>query len=116
MADVKEQVAATIVKARENLEQALVELERLSPFDPSAVAFAAHALNNYLTVTGGTIELLLSALTAHPDPEIHTWLAGLHHVTTASSSLSFGVEPPCNQKLPNKPHNQQPQFLALKRH
>jgi signal transduction histidine kinase len=82
MADVKEQVAATIVKARENLEQALIELERLSPFDPSAVAFATHALNNYLTVTGGTIELLLSALTAHPDPQIHTWLAGLHHVTT----------------------------------
>jgi signal transduction histidine kinase len=82
MADVKEQVAATLVKARENLEQALSELERLSLFDPSAVAFAAHALNNYLTVTGGTIELLLSALTAHPDPQIHTWLEGLQHVTT----------------------------------
>ena len=57
MADVKGQVAAVIVKARENLEQALSELERLPAFDPSAVAFAAHALNNYLTITGGTIEL-----------------------------------------------------------
>ena len=28
--------------------------------DPSAVAFSAHALNNYLTITGGTIELLQS--------------------------------------------------------
>jgi hypothetical protein len=25
-------------------------------------------------------------------------------------------KPPCHQKLPNKPPNQQPQFLALKRH
>jgi two-component system, sensor histidine kinase LadS len=82
MADGKEQVAAAIVKARENLEQALAELERLPAFDPSTVGFAAHALNNYLTITGGTIELLLSALTAHPDPQIHTWLEGLHHATT----------------------------------
>jgi signal transduction histidine kinase len=78
------------------LEQALSELERLSPLDPSAVAFAAHALNNYLTVTEGTVELLLSALTAHPDPQIHTWLAGLRHVTTlmtqtASQLMSAAV-------------------------
>ena len=82
MEDVKAQVAAAIVQARENLERALSELESLPSFDPSAVAFAAHALNNYLTVTGGTIELLLAALTAHPDPQIHTWLEGLYHVTT----------------------------------
>jgi signal transduction histidine kinase len=82
MADVKGQVAAAIVRARENLEQALSELERLHAFDPGSVAFAAHALNNYLTVTEGTIELLLSSLTAHPDPQIHAWLEGLQHVTT----------------------------------
>jgi signal transduction histidine kinase len=81
MADAKERAAAAIVKARENLEQALSELESLPAFDPSAVAFAAHALNNYLTVTEGTIELLREALSAHPDPEIHTWLEGLQHVT-----------------------------------
>jgi signal transduction histidine kinase len=82
MADVKEQVVVAIIRAQENLEQALSELERLRAFDPSSVAFAAHALNNYLTVTEGTIELLLSSLTAHPDPQIHAWLEGLQHVTT----------------------------------
>ena len=82
MADVKEQVAAAIVRARDNLEQALAELEKLPAFDPSAVAFAAHALNNYLTVTGGTLELLRSSLTAHRDPQIHAWLEGLQRVTT----------------------------------
>ena len=82
MTDVKEHVAAAIVKARENLEQALSDLERLPAFDPSTVAFTAHALNNYLTVTEGTIELLRLTLAAHPDPQIHTWLEGLHHATT----------------------------------
>jgi hypothetical protein len=52
MVDVKGQVAAAIVKARDHLEQALSELGRLSALDPSAVAFSAHALNNYLAVTG----------------------------------------------------------------
>ena len=82
MADRKEHVAVSIIQAREYLEHALAELERLPAFDPSAVAFAAHALNNYLTLTGGTVELLLGALATHPDRQIHAWLDGLHHVTT----------------------------------
>ena len=82
MVDVKGHIAAAIVKARDHLEQALSDLGRLSALDPSAVAFAAHALNNYLAVTGGTVELLLLSLSAHPDPQIHTWLEGLQHVTT----------------------------------
>jgi signal transduction histidine kinase len=81
MADVQGNVTAAIVRARENLEQALSELERLSAFDPSAVAFAAHALNNFLMITEGTLELLRSSLAAHPDPQIHTWLDGLQHAT-----------------------------------
>jgi signal transduction histidine kinase len=82
MGDAKEDVATALVKAREHLEHALAALEQLPALDPSAVAFAAHALNNYLTVTEGTIELLRTALTAYPDPHIPTWLAGLSHVTT----------------------------------
>jgi len=82
MADVKGQISAALIEAREHLEQALSELERLTALDSSAVAFAAHALNNYLTVTEGTIELLQLSLTAHPDPQIHRWLEGLQHITT----------------------------------
>ena len=82
MADRKEHVAASIVQAQGHLERVLAELERLSVLDPSTVAFAAHALNNYLTVTGGTVELLHEALATHPDRQIHTWLDGLHHATT----------------------------------
>ena len=42
---------------------------------------SAHALNNYLTIIGGVAELLQESLAAHPDPQIHTWLAGLQHAT-----------------------------------
>jgi signal transduction histidine kinase len=82
MADVKEEVAAAITRARDNLEQALSELERLPALDMSAITFIAHALNNYLTVTGGTIQLLLMSLAAHPDPQILRGLEVLQHATT----------------------------------
>ena len=77
----KEQATAAILRAQAELEQALCELEKMPAFDPGAVAFSAHALNNYLTVTGGTVELLLGSLVDHPDPQIRNWLEGLGHVT-----------------------------------
>jgi len=77
----KEQVTAAILKAQSELEQALRELEKMPAFDPGVVAFSAHALNNFLSVTAGTVELLLGSLADHPDHQIRTWLEGLGHVT-----------------------------------
>ena len=77
----KEQATAAILRAQGELEQALGELEKMPAFDPRAVAFSAHALNNYLAVTGGTVELLLRSLVDYPDPQIRIWLEGLGHVT-----------------------------------
>ena len=77
----KEQATAAILRAQAELEQALSELEKMPAFDPRAVAFSAHALNNYLAVTGGTVELLLGSLVDYPDPKIRNWLEGLGHVT-----------------------------------
>jgi signal transduction histidine kinase len=76
-----EQVAAAIQRAQAELEQALLELEKIPSFDPGTVAFTAHTLNNYLAVTGGTVQLLLLSLADHPDPQIRVWLQGLGHVT-----------------------------------
>ena len=53
----KEQVTAAILRAQAELEQALGELEKMPAFDPGVVAFSAHALNNYLSVTGATVEV-----------------------------------------------------------
>jgi signal transduction histidine kinase len=81
MSPAKDKVAASIIEARGHLERALAELEHLPSFDPSGTAFAAHALNNFLTVTGGTVELLLDTLQDYPDPQVRIWLEGLRHAT-----------------------------------
>jgi signal transduction histidine kinase len=77
----KEQASAAILRAQADLEQALREIEKIPAYDPGVVGFSAHALNNFLTVTGATVELLLSSLADHPDPQVRKWLEGLSHVT-----------------------------------
>jgi two-component system, sensor histidine kinase and response regulator len=77
----KEQAVASILRAQDELERALRELEKMPAYDPAVVAFSAHALNNYLMVTGGTVELLLWSLVDHPDPQVRIWLEGLGHTT-----------------------------------
>jgi signal transduction histidine kinase len=87
----KEQVAAAIIRARADLEQALSDLEKLPSFDLGSVTFVAHALNNFLTVTGAAIDLLMMSLADHPDSQIHVWLENLQHanglMTRAVSQL-----------------------------
>jgi two-component system sensor histidine kinase/response regulator len=79
--DAKEQIAAAIIRAQTDLDQALSDLEKLPPIDRGSVAFVAHALNNFLTVTEATVEFLMLSLTDHPDPTIHVWLENLKHAT-----------------------------------
>jgi signal transduction histidine kinase len=81
MSEGRERVESSIVRAQAELEEALWELEKLPAFDLSTVTFAAHALHNYLTVSGATIDLLLLSLASHPDPQIRFWLEGLQHAT-----------------------------------
>src|SRR5438094_7912449 len=83
VAETRERVAASIVRARADLEQALADLEHLPVVDARAVAFAAHALGNYLAVTGGTADLLLGSLADHPDRQARLWLEGLSHATNS---------------------------------
>src|SRR5215475_10538307 len=80
-ADEKATLAAAIMSAQARLHDALAALEALPVLDPDAIAFTTHALNNFLTITGGTLELLQEALQAYPDPQIQAWLGGLLHVT-----------------------------------
>jgi len=77
--EAKEIVASAIARAQADLEVAMAELERMPAADAGSVAFAAHALNNYLTVTEGTIELILMRLVDHPDAQIRAWLEGVQH-------------------------------------
>jgi signal transduction histidine kinase len=98
MAEAKERVVSAIARAQADLMEALSELEKLPAFDPSSVAFAAHALNNYLTVTEGAVELILGHLANHPDAQLRVWLEGVQHATnlmtrTVSQLMNASVTP-----------------------
>jgi signal transduction histidine kinase len=79
--DLRQDVAQAIEDAKEDLDKALAELDRIPAFDPEAIAFVAHAMSNYMHVTDAVLSLLKGALADHPDPEVQTWLEGLHHVS-----------------------------------
>jgi signal transduction histidine kinase len=80
--DSRAQIALAIENAKADLDRALFELDRLPAFDASAIGFVAHAMNNYLSVTEATLELLRSALRDHPDRDVATWLEGLGHLAS----------------------------------
>jgi signal transduction histidine kinase len=81
MQETKDQIVSGILRARSELEQVLYEMEKLPAVSESAVHFAAHALNNYLTVAGGTVDLLLLMLAKHPDEQIRIGLEALKQAT-----------------------------------
>lgn len=81
MQEDKNQIVSGILKARAELEQVLYDLEKLPVVSESAIHFSAHALNNFLTVVGGTVELLLLVLAKHPDDQVRTGLEALKHAT-----------------------------------
>src|SRR2546428_12329948 len=91
VAETKERVAASIARARTDLEQALADLEHLPEVDGRAVPFAAHALGNYLAVTGGTPGLLLGGLGDHSDRQVRLWLATATSPARLSADLGTGV-------------------------
>jgi signal transduction histidine kinase len=85
MAEPKELVASAITKAQADLVEALSELEKVPALEAGSVAFAAHALNNYLTITGGTVDLILMHLAGYPDAQVRMWLEGVQHATSLMS-------------------------------
>jgi signal transduction histidine kinase len=78
----REQVAASIQRAQADLEQALADLDKLPAVDGRSTALAAHALSNFLTVSGAVVEGLLLSLRDHPEPQVRIWLEGLRHATS----------------------------------
>ena len=98
----KENVAAAIVAAKADLDEALIELEHLPAFDPGVVGFAAHALSNYLSVADGVVELLALALRGNQDPDVHHWFQVLRETTDRmghTTSQLMNVSVPSGPKL-----------------
>ena len=71
---------ASVETAISHLAVALAELDRMPTGDRSAIGAAAHALNNCVSVGDATVDLLSEALRNHPNPDVGTWLHGLHHL------------------------------------
>ena len=55
-------VAVAIGHAQEHLQEALRALVASPASDPAAIAYAAHALMDYLQVMTGTLDLVVSSL------------------------------------------------------
>ncbi|HWU37933.1 MAG TPA: HAMP domain-containing sensor histidine kinase [Candidatus Acidoferrum sp.] len=97
----KSELLETIVRSRGELDRALAVLEGLPAFDPGTVGYAAHAINNYLTFTLATIELLESALADHPVADVHTWLKALRQ---GASFMDHTVNQLINASATGEPH------------
>jgi signal transduction histidine kinase len=80
ISDLRDDVAQSIENAKADLDKALAELERIPTVEPAALSFVAHAMGNYMNVTGAVLDLLTNALGDHPDAEVRQWLEGLHHL------------------------------------
>lgn len=81
MSEAKGRISSAIDRARADLELALHDLEKLPVVSKDAVGFASHALNNYITVTGGAVELLGMMLADHPNPEVARLLGAMRRST-----------------------------------
>src|SRR2546421_10174608 len=73
----KQAAIAAISRSQIDLERAVTEIDMLPAIDVHAVALAAHALKNFLTVSGGVVALLLPLLRHHSDHQVTVWLGGL---------------------------------------
>ena len=79
-ADPRLLVAESIGNAIVELSDALAELDRMPVNDTSTIAFVAHAMNTYLSVSEATLDLIHQAVADRPGGELATWLDGLRHL------------------------------------
>jgi light-regulated signal transduction histidine kinase (bacteriophytochrome) len=85
--DHRDNAAAAIASAQASLEAAMLELAAMPAISTNSVAFAAHALNNYLGVTSGVSDLLVATLASYPDGRVHSWLDSIQRATNMMGQI-----------------------------
>lgn len=75
----KQEVAAAISRAQTDLDVALSALDHVQEIDPASIEFHTHSLNNFLTVSTATIELLQMMFSGQANPQAQSLLDGLAH-------------------------------------
>jgi len=78
-------IMESIQRAEKELVSALASIDHLPDVDRDGIAFTSHALNNYLSVCSGTIDILKDMLSDHEDPEVPVMLNILRHSTDLMS-------------------------------
>jgi signal transduction histidine kinase len=81
MSDPRLTATESIEGAIAYLAEALVELDRIPAHDQATIGYVVHAMNNCLSVTDATLNLMRQALSAHNDPQVIAWVEGLRHAT-----------------------------------
>jgi signal transduction histidine kinase len=102
MQDPRQGVSESIENAIAELSIALVELDRMPVQDRAAIGWIAHALNNYLSVTEATLDLIGDAVKDHPNREVATWIEGLRRLDTLMHHAIGGLlrtSPPADYPL-----------------
>src|SRR4051812_30074917 len=79
--DARTRASESIARAQEELDRAVGEIDRIEALDPSVVGLVAHALDNYITVTAATVEMLQLVLRDYGDHDVAIWLKGIGHAT-----------------------------------
>ena len=100
----KQAAIDAICRAQDALARAVEELDKLPALDVHSIHLTAHALNNFLTVSRGVLDLLIPALREHPDRQVVLWLEGLSHATdlmahTVSQLMTNAVSLPTMLRL-----------------
>jgi two-component system, sensor histidine kinase and response regulator len=100
----KELVADAILKAQTSLDEALVRLQEVPAFDPGTVTFAAHTINNYLTVTLGALDLIQMRLGDQEDEQLQTWIESAQHAVNLMTRIAKDL------MAANSPSEAKPKF------
>src|SRR3982751_1773521 len=79
--DARTRAAESIARAQSELDRAMGEIDLIHTLDPSVLGAVAHALDNYITVTAATVEMLQLVLRDHADRDVAIWLKGIGHAT-----------------------------------
>lgn len=98
--ELKDRVAAAIETARSALDDALDNLSKWPGYDPEAIAFVTHALNNFLSVSQASIQLLRQRVQPPAGSDVERLIDTLEHTTHLMSHAVARLQgEPSNQKL-----------------
>jgi signal transduction histidine kinase len=73
-------VAESIETAIAELSNALADLDRMPVYDKSVIGFVAHAMDNYLSVSEATLDLIEGAVGTRKNSDVANWFEGLRHL------------------------------------